>query len=123
MSNKSGQLLPCVISKDMSLRLDLLKFLSCLAVIYAHSYSPQYAFFNAAVKPFPLIDNIEKIFALYIASVTVPRSTLNLMEARGDLGLLRGTVSNGFEYGIEYKIYSTTVINDFILRFNYTIYR
>ena len=78
--------------------------------------------------PLFLTDNIEYA-ATYvekggsIASVTVPRSTLNLMEARGDLGLLRGTVSNGFEYGIEYKIYSTTVINDFILRFNYTIYR
>lgn len=64
--NKKG------ITGELSFRLAWLKIISCLAVIYAHSYTPQYEFFSAAVKPFPFIIKIEQFFVLYIALIAVP---------------------------------------------------
>ena len=43
-----------IISEKDSLRLALLKFISCIAVIYIHSYTPQYEFFKLAVDPFQI---------------------------------------------------------------------
>lgn len=61
-----------IISEKDSLRLALLKFISCIAVIYIHSYTPQYEFFKLAVDPFPAVKFTELVFSQYIARLAVP---------------------------------------------------
>ena len=55
-----------------------------------------------------------------IASITLSRSTLDLMERTGALIQLQGTIHNGLETGIEYQIKSKQVIDEIIKRFRYT---
>ena len=69
-----------------------------------------------------LTDNIEYA-AKYVkdggdvASITVPRSTLRLMEAQGDLNRLHGTFVNELGVGLEYRVCSQSVIHEFVDRF------
>lgn len=75
-----------------------------------------------------LTDNIEYA-AKYakdgsVASITVPRSTLNLMEVKGDLNRFHGSFVNEFDIRTEYKIPSSPITFEFLKRFEYNnIYR
>lgn len=72
-----------------------------------------------------LTDNIDyatayaKRYGGNVASVMLPRSTLRLMEINSDLGLLRGSLVDQLETGMELEIYSRSVIDEIIQRFNY----
>lgn len=63
-------LLP-VINEDMSLRLALLKFLSCIAVIYVHSYTPQYDYFAKMLAQLPAFNVTVLAVSGYIARVSL----------------------------------------------------
>ena len=75
-----------------------------------------------------LTDNIDyatayaKRYGGNVASVMLPRSTLRLMEINSDLGLLRGSLVDQLEIGLELEIYSRSVIDEIIQRFDYLKY-
>ena len=60
------------ISEKTSLQLSLLKVISCIAVIYVHSYTPQYEFFAAAMNKMPLFHYTSEIISKFIAQTAVP---------------------------------------------------
>lgn len=72
-----------------------------------------------------LTDNIDyatayaKRYGGNVASVMLPRSTLRLMEINSDLRLLRGSLVDQLETGMELEIYSRSVIDEIIQRFDY----
>ena len=72
MEFNNKQLSAGTVSEKDSLRIALLKFISCIAVIYIHSYTPQYAAFGNAVKTLPLFSGVAEFIAQYAARVAVP---------------------------------------------------
>ena len=72
MEQDSTQTTILPVSGKDSLYLALLKFLSCIAVIYVHAYTPQYGAFAAAVNKLPLFHYVAEITSKYIATVAVP---------------------------------------------------
>ena len=60
------------VSEKESLQLALLKFISCIAVIYIHAYTPQNSAFAAALDKLPVFHYIAETLSKYMAQVAVP---------------------------------------------------
>ena len=59
-------------SEETSLQLSLLKFIACIAVLYAHAYTPQYAFFAEAIDKLPWFRYPAAVISKYAAVTSVP---------------------------------------------------
>ncbi len=56
----------------MSLQLSMLKIIACIAVLYIHSYTPQYEFFRRLFDAMPGVRLAAEIISIYLARIAVP---------------------------------------------------